>query len=42
MKHWVHHGAVTSKHAKWTTTAEYHDGKFYIYYDFKILPPRHR
>lgn len=34
MKNWVHHGAVTPKRAKWTTTAEYHDGKLYIYYDF--------
>ena len=34
MKHWVHHGAVTPKRAKWTTTAEYRDGKVYIYYDF--------
>lgn len=34
MKNWVHHGAVTSKRAKWTTTAEYHEGKLYLYYDF--------
>ena len=34
MQNWVHHGAVTPKRAKWTTTAEYHDGKLYIYYDF--------
>ncbi|PXA03211.1 hypothetical protein DDZ13_13390 [Coraliomargarita sinensis] len=34
MKHWVHHGQVTNRRAKWTTTAEYYDGKLYIYYDF--------
>jgi len=34
MKNWVHYGPVTDKHARWTTTAEYADGKFYIYYDF--------
>lgn len=34
MKTWVHHGAVTPKRAKWTTTAEFHDGKLYLYYDF--------
>lgn len=34
MKNWVHHGQVTADHAKWTTTAEYHEGKLYIYYDF--------
>ncbi|KRP36361.1 MAG: hypothetical protein ABS34_07810 [Opitutaceae bacterium BACL24 MAG-120322-bin51] len=34
MVNWVHHGAVTAKHAKWSTTAEFVDGKAYIYYDF--------
>ena len=34
MINWVHHGSVTPKHAKWSTTAEFVDGKAYIYYDF--------
>lgn len=34
MVNWVHHGSVTNRRAKWTTTAEYMDGKLYIYYDF--------
>ena len=34
MVNWVHHGAVTPRFAKWVTTAEYVDGKTYIYYDF--------
>ena len=34
MVNWVHHGPVTSGHAKWSTTAEFVDGKAYIYYDF--------
>ncbi|MFK7738756.1 MAG: hypothetical protein AB8H80_00430 [Planctomycetota bacterium] len=34
MVHWVHHGRVTAEHAKWTTSAEFADGKLYIYYDF--------
>lgn len=34
MVNWVHHGPVTPGFARWTTTAEYADGKFYIYYDF--------
>lgn len=34
MVNWVHHGCVTAKHAKWSTTAEFVDGKAYIYYDF--------
>lgn len=34
MVNWVHHGSVTAKHAKWSTTAEFVDGKTYIYYDF--------
>ena len=34
MKTWIHHGAVTEKFSRWVTTAEYVDGKFYIYYDY--------
>jgi hypothetical protein len=34
MVNWVHHGCVTAKHAQWSTTAEFVDGKAYIYYDF--------
>jgi hypothetical protein len=34
MVNWVHHGPVTPKHAAWSTTAEFVDGKAYIYYDF--------
>ena len=34
MKNWVHHGAVTEGFSRWVTTAEYVDGKLYIYYDF--------
>ncbi len=34
MVNWVHHGPVTAGHAKWATTAEFVDGKAYIYYDF--------
>lgn len=34
MVNWVHHGSITDKFAKWMTTAEYVDGKFYFYYDF--------
>lgn len=34
MVNWVHHGPVTPSHAKWSTTAEFVDGKAYIYYDF--------
>jgi hypothetical protein len=34
MKNWVHHGAVTDGFAKWTTSAEYINGKVHIYYDF--------
>ena len=34
MVNWVHHGPVTAEHAKWSTTAEFVDGKAYIYYDF--------
>ena len=31
LKTWTHHGQVSK--SKWVTTAEYADGKFYIYYD---------
>ena len=31
MKTWTHHGQVSKSH--WVTTAEYADGKFYIYFD---------
>ncbi|MDF2378161.1 MAG: ThuA domain-containing protein [Verrucomicrobiales bacterium] len=34
MIHWVHHGAVTEAFSSWVTTAEYADGKLYIYYDY--------
>lgn len=34
MVHWVHHGPVTERFSKWVTTAEYADGKTYIYYDY--------
>ncbi|BCX46825.1 hypothetical protein HAHE_07330 [Haloferula helveola] len=34
MVNWVHHGPVTEGFSKWVTTAEYADGKFYIYYDY--------
>ncbi|MDW7691201.1 hypothetical protein R9C00_19385 [Flammeovirgaceae bacterium SG7u.111] len=34
MVNWVHHGAVSEKFASWATTAEYVDGKLYLYYDF--------
>lgn len=34
MKTWVHHGAVSEHFSRWMTTAEYVDGKFYLYYDF--------
>ncbi len=34
MKNWVHHGPVGKKHAQWMTTAEFADGKAYLYYDF--------
>ena len=33
MKTWKHHGLVSSFINKWVTSAEYADGKFYIYYD---------
>ncbi|UOY04941.1 hypothetical protein L0P88_13370 [Muricauda sp. SCSIO 64092] len=33
MKSWKHYGPVSSSVNKWVTSAEYADGKFYIYYD---------
>ncbi|WP_166822786.1 hypothetical protein [Thalassoroseus pseudoceratinae] len=34
MKNWVHHGPVTESFSKWVTSAEWVDGKAFIYYDF--------
>jgi len=34
MLNWVHHGNVTESFSVWATTAEYADGKLYIYYDY--------
>ncbi|EMI44054.1 hypothetical protein [Rhodopirellula sp. SWK7] len=34
MVNWVHHGMVTEDFSRWVTTAEFVDGKFYIYYDY--------
>ena len=34
MVNWVHHGSVTETFSKWSTTAEYVNGKVYLYYDF--------
>jgi len=34
MVNWVHHGPVTTEKGKWATTAEFVDGKTYLYYDF--------
>ncbi len=34
MKNWVHHGPVTEGFSKWVTSAEWVDGKAFIYYDF--------
>ena len=34
MKTWVHHGPVTEGFSRWVTSAEWVDGKAYIYYDF--------
>lgn len=34
MVNWVHHGPVTEGFSRWVTTAEYVDGKAYIYYDY--------
>lgn len=33
MVHWVHHGSITDWEARWMTTAEYVNGKFYFYAD---------
>jgi len=34
MVNWVHHGPVTEAFSSWVTTAEYVDGKLYLYYDY--------
>ncbi len=34
MVNWVHHGPVTEGFSRWVTSAEYADGKTYIYYDY--------
>ncbi|MGQ1784480.1 MULTISPECIES: hypothetical protein [unclassified Saccharicrinis] len=34
MINWVHHGSVSETFSRWMTTAEYVDGKVYLYYDF--------
>lgn len=34
MVNWVHHGPVTEKFSKWVISAEYADGKTYLYYDY--------
>ncbi len=34
MVNWVHHGPVTEGFSRWVTSAEYVDGKAYIYYDY--------
>ncbi|QDV20496.1 hypothetical protein Pan153_51710 [Gimesia panareensis] len=34
MVNWVHHGSVTEAFSRWVTSAEYKDGKVYIYYDY--------
>jgi hypothetical protein len=34
MVNWVHHGSVTERFSCWVTTAEYAEGKVYIYYDY--------
>ncbi|HBL44962.1 MAG TPA: hypothetical protein DDZ90_16385, partial [Planctomycetaceae bacterium] len=34
MVNWVHHGPVTEDFSRWVTSAEYKDGKVYIYYDY--------
>lgn len=34
MKNWVHHGPVTEQFSRWVTSAEWVDGKAFIYYDF--------
>jgi len=34
MVNWVHHGPVTEGFSRWVTSAEFVDGKAFIYYDF--------
>ncbi|MEO1527033.1 MAG: sialate O-acetylesterase [Planctomycetota bacterium] len=34
MINWVHHGPVSESFSSWVTTAEYADGKLYLYYDY--------
>ena len=34
MVNWVHHGSVTKGFSRWVISAEYVDGKTYIYYDY--------
>lgn len=34
MVNWVHHGPVTEVFSRWVTSAEYVDGKTYLYYDY--------
>lgn len=34
MVNWVHFGPVTEKFSRWVTSAEYADGKVYIFYDY--------
>lgn len=33
MENWTHHGPISSRDNRWVTSAEYVDGKFYIYFD---------
>jgi len=34
MVNWVHHGPITEGFSRWVTSAEYVNGKTYIYYDY--------
>lgn len=34
MVNWVHHGPVTENYSRWVTSAEYADGKVYLFYDY--------
>lgn len=34
MVNWVHHGPVTEGFSRWVTSAEYADGKVYLFYDY--------
>ncbi|WP_315853505.1 right-handed parallel beta-helix repeat-containing protein [Neorhodopirellula pilleata] len=34
MINWVHHGPVSEAFSSWVTTAEYVDGKLFLYYDY--------